>query len=201
MVFSLASVAVVCAVLDSNSGMEPWFMTTAPIYLKLLTSFNFSPLTLMSMLMPSVLLDISLDFSALISMLKAEEVLSWWSTRAASSFSFLSSLRCHRQNVSWWMFCHQCWTLPLWFSSASFIILSRRMLKRVGWEETALSDSECAFEPVSYTTIKVDCNGGLVVEFLNDLDQVAINVIKPHSDQRALCHALSNFLLKSIKTC
>ena len=99
------------------------------------------------------------------------------------------------------MFCHQCWTLPLWFSSASFIILSRRMLKRVGWEETALSDSECAFEPVSYTTIKVDCNGGLVVEFLNDLDQVAINVIKPHSDQRALCHALSNFLLKSIKTC
>ena len=77
MVFSLASVAVVCAVLDSKSVMEPWFMTTAPIYLKLLTSFNFSPLTLMSMLMPSVLLVISLDFSALISMLKAEEVLSW----------------------------------------------------------------------------------------------------------------------------
>ena len=77
MVFSLASVAVVCVVLDSNSGMEPWFMTTAPIHLKLLTSFNFSPLTLMSMLMPSVLLVISLDFSALISMLKAEEVLSW----------------------------------------------------------------------------------------------------------------------------
>ena len=76
MVFSLASVVVVCAILDSNSGVEPWSMTTAPIYLKLLTSFNFLPLTLMSMPMPSVLLVISLDFSALISMPKAEKVLS-----------------------------------------------------------------------------------------------------------------------------
>ena len=71
MVFSLASVAVACAILDSYSGVEPWSMTTAPIYLKLLTL-----LTLMSMLMPFVLLVISLDFSALISMPKAEKVLS-----------------------------------------------------------------------------------------------------------------------------
>ena len=75
------------------------------------------------------------------------------------------------------------------------------MLKRVGREETALSDSECAFEQVSNTTIKVGCTSGLVVEVLNDLDQVAINVVKPHSDQRALCHALSNAFLKSTKTC
>ena len=201
MVFSLAIVAVVCAVLDSNSGMEPWFMTTAPIHLKLLTSFNFSPLTLMSMLMPSVLLVISLDFSALISMLKAEEVLPWWSTRAASSFSFPFKPSMSSAKRKLVIVLSPMLTLPLWFSSASFLILSRRMLKTVGWGETALSDSECAFESVSYTTIKVDCTGGLVVEFLNDLDQVAINVIKPHGDQRALCHALSNSPLKSIKTC
>ena len=37
-----------------------------------------------------------------------------------------------------------------------------------------MSDSECAFEPVSYTTIKVDCTGGLVVEFLNDLHWIRL---------------------------
>ena len=44
MVFSLASAAVACAILDSASGLEPWSVTTAPRYLKLSTSSNFSPL-------------------------------------------------------------------------------------------------------------------------------------------------------------
>ena len=34
-------------------------------------------------------------------------------------------------------------------------------------------------EPVSYAAIKVDCNGGLVVEVLHD--SVDVNVTKPHS--------------------
>ena len=88
MVFSLASAAVVCAILDSTSGLEPWSVTTAPRYLKLTTSSNFSPLILMSMLIPFALLVISLVFSALISMPKAAEVLSRRSTREASSSSF-----------------------------------------------------------------------------------------------------------------
>ena len=37
MVFSLASAAVVCAILDSTSGLEPWSVTTVPRYLKLST--------------------------------------------------------------------------------------------------------------------------------------------------------------------
>ena len=45
MVFSLASAAVVCAILDSTSGLEPWSVTTVPRHLKLSTSSNFSPLT------------------------------------------------------------------------------------------------------------------------------------------------------------
>ena len=88
MVFSLASAAVVCAILVSTSGLEPWSVTTAPRYLKLSTSSNFSPLTLLSMLMPFALLVISLVFSALISMPKVAEVLSRRSTREASSSSF-----------------------------------------------------------------------------------------------------------------
>ena len=44
-----------------------------------------------------------------------------------------------------------------------------------------LADSDCGSEPVSYVTIKVDCTSGLVVEVFNYLDQVGVDVIKPHS--------------------
>ena len=44
-----------------------------------------------------------------------------------------------------------------------------------------MSDSDCGSEPLSYVTIKVVCTSGLVVEVFNDLDQVDIDVIKPHS--------------------
>ena len=44
-----------------------------------------------------------------------------------------------------------------------------------------MSASDCGSEPLSYVTIKVVCTSGLVVEVFNDLDQVDIDVIKPHS--------------------
>ena len=44
-----------------------------------------------------------------------------------------------------------------------------------------MPDSDCGSEPVSYVTIKVDYTSGLVVEVFNDLDQVGVNVLKPHS--------------------
>ena len=44
-----------------------------------------------------------------------------------------------------------------------------------------MSDSDCGSEPVSYVTIEVDCTSGLVVEVFNDLGQVSVDVIKPHS--------------------
>ena len=44
-----------------------------------------------------------------------------------------------------------------------------------------MSDSDCGSEPVSYVTVKVDYTSGLVVEVFNDLDQVGVNVLKPHS--------------------
>ena len=78
-VFSLASAAFVCAILDSTSGLEPWSVTTAS---------NFSLLILMSMLIRLALLVISVVFSALISMPKTAEVLSRRSTSEASSSSF-----------------------------------------------------------------------------------------------------------------
>ena len=66
--FNLVSAAVVCAVLEKISGLEPSSVITEPRYLKLVTVSSFGPFTLNSVLMPLVLFAISLVFSALISM-------------------------------------------------------------------------------------------------------------------------------------
>ena len=58
--FSLVNAAVVCAILESISGLEPSSVVTEPRYLKLLS--------IHSVLMPLVLFAISLVFLALISM-------------------------------------------------------------------------------------------------------------------------------------
>ena len=88
MVLSLASAAVAWAILARISGLDPSSVMIAPRYLNQLTQSSFSPLTLMSVLKPLVLLVISLVFSALICMPKAVEVLSRHSTKSASSSSF-----------------------------------------------------------------------------------------------------------------
>ena len=66
--FNLVDAAVVCAILESISGLEPSSVITGPRYLKLVTVSNFCQFTLISVLMPLVLSVISLVFSALISM-------------------------------------------------------------------------------------------------------------------------------------
>ena len=59
--FSLVNAGVVCAILESIS------VITKPRYLKLVIVSSFCPFTLVSVLMPLVLIVISLVFSALIS--------------------------------------------------------------------------------------------------------------------------------------
>ena len=66
--FNLVNVAVVCAILESISGLEPSSVITELRYLKLVTVSSFCPFSYISLLMPLVLLVISLVFSALISM-------------------------------------------------------------------------------------------------------------------------------------
>ena len=65
--FSLVNASVVCAILESISGLELSSFITEPRYLKLVTVSNFCPFTLISVLMPLVLFVINLVFSALIS--------------------------------------------------------------------------------------------------------------------------------------
>ena len=66
--FSLVNAAVVCAILESISGLEPSSVITQPRYLKLVAVSSFYPFTLIFELTPLVLFAISLVFSALISM-------------------------------------------------------------------------------------------------------------------------------------
>ena len=66
--FNLVNAAVVCAILESISGLEPLSVITKPRYLKLVTVSSFYPFILISVLMPLVLFVISLVFSTLISM-------------------------------------------------------------------------------------------------------------------------------------
>ncbi|KAF6040827.1 hypothetical protein EB796_000860 [Bugula neritina] len=129
---SFVRVAVVCAILERISGFDPSSGTTDPRYLKLLTVPSFSPLTFMSVLMPSVLLVISLVFSALLSMPYAAEVVSNHSTSLASTCSSpaspsMSSAKCKLVIVLPPML-----TVPLCSSSPSVMILSKKMLKRDG---------------------------------------------------------------------
>ena len=53
--FNLVSTAVVCAIVESISGLEPSSVITETRYLKLVTVSNFCPFTLISVLMPLVL--------------------------------------------------------------------------------------------------------------------------------------------------
>ena len=85
--FNLVSAAVLCAILESISGLEPSLVIAEPRNLKLVTVSSFCLFTSMSVLMPLVLFVISLIFSILISMPWAVEALSRHATNIASSSS------------------------------------------------------------------------------------------------------------------
>ena len=60
--YQLVNAAVVCAIPESISGLEPSSVITEPKYLKFVTVSSLCPLTLISLLMPMVLFVISLVF-------------------------------------------------------------------------------------------------------------------------------------------
>ena len=64
----ILSDAVVCAILESISGLEPSLVIIESWYLKLVTVSSFRQFTLISVLMPLVLFVINMVLSAMISM-------------------------------------------------------------------------------------------------------------------------------------
>ena len=129
---SLASAAVAWAILTRLSDLVPSSAMIAPRFMNLLTQSIFSPLTVMSVLKPLVLLVISLVFSAFICMPKAVEVLSWRSTKTASSSSLPARPSRSSAKRKFVIFLPPMLTIPSMSFSASVIILSKKMLKRVG---------------------------------------------------------------------
>ena len=85
--FNLVSAAVVCAILESISKLQPSSVIIEPRYLKLVAISSFCSFTLISVLTLLVLFVISLVFSAPISMPEAVEVLPRRLTHFASSSS------------------------------------------------------------------------------------------------------------------
>ena len=73
MAFSLVTAAVVWAILECTSGLDPSSDTIASRYFKLRTVYSFLLSMVMSMLLPLVLFVIIWEFSALICMPYAVE--------------------------------------------------------------------------------------------------------------------------------
>ena len=69
-------------------------------------------------------------------------------------------------------------TLPSWSSNASHMILSRKMLKRVG---VSRHPYLCSSELVSCAAIEQDCTLGLAIRTFNDSYGVTIAVVVPHN--------------------
>ena len=107
--FNLVNAAVVCATVESISGLEPSSVISEPRYLKLVTVSSFCPFILISVLMPWRCLS------------------SAWTSRYWSPcrslwrlcqdvplilpvlLPLLLSRRCHQQSGDWWLLCFQCW--------------------------------------------------------------------------------------------
>ena len=130
--FSFERAAVASAILKRTFGLEPSSETTAPWYLKLVTVLNFCPLTFISLWMPLVLFVIGLIFSALISILYLVQVLSRLSTRASSPCSSSDRASMPSANRRLVIFLPPVLTSPSCSSRASYMIRSRKILKRVG---------------------------------------------------------------------
>ena len=130
MVLSFVNAPIVWAILDSISCFNPSSVTSEPKYLKLWTVSSFWPPILTSKLIPLMLLVISLVFSALISMPYFVDVVSRWLTNLTSSSSFPA--RASMSSAKRKLVLPPMLTYPSWFSKASVMILSRKMLKRVG---------------------------------------------------------------------
>ena len=80
-------------------------------------------------------------------------------------------------------------TLPSWSSNASHMILSRKMLKRVGesWHLCQTPThfwfllSYCSSDPFSCAAIEQDCNLGLVIQIFNGSYDAGVDVVFPYS--------------------
>ena len=132
MIFSLERASIVSAILERISGFDPSLEMIAPRYLKFSTSSSLWPFILISLWKPLGLFVITFVLSGPISILYLVVVLSRRSVRtpaSSSSSAFMTMSSAKRKLI---MSLPPMLILPSWSSKASRMILSRKMLKRVG---------------------------------------------------------------------
>ena len=132
MTLSLVTAAEVWAILDSTSGVDPLSDTIARRCLKRQMVSSFLLSMIMSVLMPLVLFVISWVFSALICMPYAVEASSRCFTNLTHSHSCPARPSMSSAKRKFVIVLPPILTVPSWSSSESAIILSKKMLKRVG---------------------------------------------------------------------
>ena len=132
MIFSLERAAVVWAILERITGFDPSWEMDAPRYSEFSTASSFWPFILISLWKPFGLFVITFVLSGQMSILYLVVVVSRRPTRtpaSSSSSAFTTMSPAKRKLV---ISRPPMLTLPSWSSSASHMILSRKMLKRVG---------------------------------------------------------------------
>ena len=132
MTFSLERAAVVWAILERISGFDPSLDVSAPRYLKFYTPSSLWPFILISLWQPFGLFVITFVLFGPISILYLVVVLSRRSSRTPASSSSSAFTPMSSANRKLVMSHPPMLTLPSWSSNASHMILSRKMLKRVG---------------------------------------------------------------------
>ena len=107
-------------------------------------------------------------------------VVSKWSTRtpASSSSSAFTTMSSTKQKLV--IYRPPILTLPSWSSSTSHMIVSRKMLKRVG---ESRHPCRIPTEVLNHSpaAIEQDCTLGLVIQIFNGSYYAGVDVLFPHS--------------------
>ena len=200
MIFSLERAAVVWAILERISGFDPSLEMIAPRYLKFSTSSSLWPFILFSLWKPFGFFVITFVLSRRISILYLVVVLSRRSIRAppSSSSSAFTTMPSSKRNLV--ISRPPMLTLSSWSSKASHMILSRKMLKRVGESRHPCRTPTVVLNHFPVLPLNRTALWALHYRFSMARMVLALMLYFLIVALKASCHTLSKAFLKSMKT-
>ena len=151
--------------------MDPSSVTTAPRYLKLRTVSSFLLSTVMSVLMPLVLFVINWVFSAFHML---------WRPLQGDLPTCPAKPSMSPAKRKFVIFLPPVLPVSSWSSNLSAIILSKKMLKRVGESRHLWRIPIVVRNHSPMLCVMVDCSCRLVLETFYGSDHVVIDVVQPH---------------------
>ena len=198
MIFSLERAAVVWSILERISGFDPSLEMIAPKYLKI--SSSLWPFILISLWKSFGLFVITFVLSGPISNLYRVVVLSRRSIRtpASSSSSAFTTMSSAKRKLV--MSRPPMLTLPSWSSKASHIILSRKIIKRVGESRHPCRTPTVVLNHSPVLPLNRKSFWALSYRFSMARMMLALMLYFLIAAHKASCHTLSKAFLKSMKT-